>query len=247
MRKVRKSGESVRIKIYSFLKVTLWLCGNERERRQRPGTHDWQFVSVLQPGTFTPLRPVAAAEDSLLYASFLSFVILHTSVLRKSDGDILNGARREYRQTRIAQTKKCRHSYMLIALMHTHSHTHTRMLTRYCLTWRWIEYHCHRETMRRRENKNTEKVKVRIHQMDHFVLYNTLCCFASDRQPLQSSLLRTEWPFWSISTPVTMHHIMSHKGCTYCWALSLNEFWVHYSQICVNLNEHEQLPRYSKV
>lgn len=59
------------------LKVALWLSGNERGRWQRSGTHDWQLVSVLQPGTLTPLRLAVVAEDfSLLYVSFLSFIII---------------------------------------------------------------------------------------------------------------------------------------------------------------------------
>lgn len=62
------------------------------------------------PAHMTDSLPVSSSQEhshhwdlwrqqriSLLYASFLSFVILHTSVLLKLDGDILNGARHEYR------------------------------------------------------------------------------------------------------------------------------------------------------
>lgn len=74
----------------------------------------------------------------------------------------------------------------------------------------------------RHENKNIETVKVQIHQMDHFVLYKTVCCFASDQQPQK---LETSHNTVTLVS-VTIHHVMSHLYvCTHTFGpLSLNEF-----------------------
>lgn len=148
------------------------------------------------PGALTPLRPFGGSRGFLSCTHFF-LILLHISVHRHSGGDILNGAWRAYRLTDAAQTENAG-THTLIALAHTHARMHTCTHTRTC-----------RHTMKIPKNRNNEKVKVEIHQMDLFVLYNMVCRFALDRQPLRDF---SRQPSCHNIPPATMYHIMSHKG-----------------------------------
>lgn len=129
-----------------------------------------------------------------MYVSFLSFVIISSHLCASEVG-----WRHFERGMTLIQIdtygtdRKCRHSYSHSPMrVHAHSHlnTHTHKHSHTYADTLLSDMKVYRKPLslkdnERRKNKNTETVKVQIHQTDHFVLYNTLCCFASDQQPLK--------------------------------------------------------------
>lgn len=99
------------------------------ERGDKGLGHTIDSFLVLQPGTLTPTKACggvcARGGRGFLFCVGLScplLLCLHTPVLLKLDGDILNGARCEYRRTRTTQTEKCRHSFSRSPHAHTNTH-----------------------------------------------------------------------------------------------------------------------------
>lgn len=94
--------------------MTVWQWERKREMAKVWHTHDWQLVSVLQPGTLAPLRPVVVAEDFSLVCVFLVLCYNFFTPLclwRWMKTFWMEHDVNTDTHTHSAQTVKCRHSY----------------------------------------------------------------------------------------------------------------------------------------